>query len=76
MIEYINAIKRKLIDQYGFPENPMVPGCVFGDVPDGEYPMTINGKLDNVRIKDGKINCCNFDEVKPASSTSTTLVSG
>jgi hypothetical protein len=76
MTSYIDAIKRQLIDQYGFPENPDQPGCVLGDVPDGEYPMTINDKLDNVRIKGGKISCCNFDDVKPISSTQPTLVSG
>lgn len=61
MIAYINAIKRKMIDQYGFPENPDSPGCVLGDVPNGTYPMTIDGKLDNVRIENGKISCCNFE---------------
>ena len=63
MMDYINAIKRKMIDQYGFPENPNNPGCVLGDVPDGSYPMTIDGKLDNVRIVNGKISCCNFETV-------------
>jgi hypothetical protein len=76
MTSYIDTIKRQLIDQYGFPENPDHAGQVLGDVPDGEYPMIINDKLDNVRIKDGKISCCNFDEEKPVSSTPTTLVSG
>jgi hypothetical protein len=62
MIGYINAIKRQMIDQYGFPENPDMPGCVLGDVPDGIYPMTIDGKLDNVRITDGKISCGNYED--------------
>lgn len=61
MIAYINAIKRQMIDQYKFPEDPNNPGCVLGNVPDGEYPMTIDGKLDNVKIKNGMINCCNFE---------------
>jgi len=76
MTSYIDAIKRQLIDQYGFPENPDHAGTILGDVPDGEYPMTIEGKLDYVRIEGGKISCCNFDESKPVSSTPTTLVSG
>lgn len=29
-------------------------------VPDGEYPMVIDGKRDNVRIEGGKIHCCNY----------------
>lgn len=56
MTEYIDAIKRQFIDQYGFPENPNKPGCVLGDVPDGSYPMTIDNKSIVVRVKDGMIN--------------------
>lgn len=67
-LEYIDAVKRGLIEQHGFPENPAKPGCVLGEVPDGEYPMTINGKVDHVRIEAGRIHCCNFkEEEKPAS---------
>lgn len=76
MTSYIVAIQRQLIDQYGFPENPDRAGTILGDVPDGEYPMTIEGRLDHVRIKDGKISCCNFDEVSPSSKTPSTLQSG
>jgi hypothetical protein len=60
MISYINEIKRLLIDQYGFKEDPLCPGVPV-DVPDGNYPMEIEGKIDYVRIEHGKINCCNFD---------------
>jgi hypothetical protein len=33
-----------------------------GVIPDGVYPMTIDGKLDRVRMEDNKIHCCNFEE--------------
>lgn len=62
MLGYISAVQRGLINQHGFPENPDKPGCVLGDVPDGWYPMTINGKVDRVRIKNNLISCCNFEE--------------
>ena len=60
MLEYISAIQKKLIEEYGFKERPDMPG-VPADVRDGTYPMKIKGKLDHVRIEDGKIHCCNFD---------------
>jgi len=61
MLDYIDAIKRKLRDQYHFvpsggtPEEPL-----FDNVPDGEYPMEIDGELDHVKILKGRISCCNF----------------
>lgn len=60
MTDYIREIQRKFVSQYGFAERPNAPGLPV-DVPDGEYPMTIDGKLDHVRVEDGKISCCNFD---------------
>ena len=57
MQEYINEIKRLMISQYGFKENQGVPM----NVPDGRYPMEIEGKTDYVLIKDSKIHCCNFE---------------
>lgn len=59
MLEYINAIQQKFITQYGYPAGPN--GCPQG-VPDGEYPMEIDGKVDRVRITKGKISCCNWDD--------------
>jgi hypothetical protein len=59
MTSYVDQIKRKFIDQYGFPENPDQPGCVLGEVPDGDYPMTIDGKSLIVTIKGGMINFAN-----------------
>lgn len=57
MTGYIRKIQEKLITQYHFAKNE---NGLPKDVPDGEYPMEIDGKLDNVKIKDGKISCCNF----------------
>ena len=73
MIMYINAIKRKMIDQYKFPENPDMPGCVLGEVPDGTYTMFIDGRLDHVIIKDGKINCGNFEGPEPVPAEQPEL---
>lgn len=60
MREYIEKIQKALIKQYGFAEDPDRPGIPL-NVPDGEYPMKINRKLDKVKIINGKISCCNFN---------------
>lgn len=60
MLGYIDEIKRQMIAVYGFKENPGYPGVPL-NVPDGEYPMEIDGKTDKVKIVDGKIHCLNFD---------------
>jgi len=57
----LTTIQRKFITQYGFKENPTAPGVPM-DVPDGEYPMEIDGRLDKVRVVDGYIHCCNFED--------------
>ena len=62
-IEYITEIQRQLIDKYGFEENPEKPGLPIG-VPDGKYPMKIEGKIDNVTVEGGFINCCNFSTIE------------
>lgn len=66
MTDYIRAVKIGFRDQHGFVPNPDKSSeheLVFdqGAIPDGEYPMTIEGKLDRVRVENGGINCCNFD---------------
>ena len=61
MTSYISEIQRQFISVYGFKENPEKAGVPV-DVPDGEYPMTIDGKRDKVRISQGKIHCCNFED--------------
>ena len=67
--DYIQAIKCQLRDVYGFKPSDRSTDTepVFDDIPDGEYHMTIEGRLDRVRIENGKINCCNFD--KPEAVT-------
>jgi hypothetical protein len=59
MTNYICEIQRQLIEIYGFRQNPDKPGVPM-DVPDGDYPMTIEGRLDQVKIVDSGIHCCNF----------------
>lgn len=61
MTQYISEIKKKLRDQYRFKPSRTVEGepC-FDNIPDGEYPMRIDGKLDRVKIVNGGISCCNF----------------
>ena len=63
MTSYICEIKKQWRDVYGFTPSRMVGDepC-FDNIPDGEYPMVINGKKDNVKLIDGKINCCNWDK--------------
>ena len=60
--DYIKAIKRQFRDVYGFTPRPgsADDDPIFDNIPDGEYPMTIEGKTDKVRIENGGINCCNF----------------
>lgn len=67
MTNYIGEIQRQLIVKYRFKENPEKPGIPL-DVPDGKYPMTIEGKLDRVRIKNGRIECCNFKKKSSRNS--------
>jgi len=62
MTDYIREIQKQLVSRYGFPpNNEGLPTAV----PDGDYPMEIDGKLDHVQVIDGKIHCCRFvDEEK------------
>jgi hypothetical protein len=62
MLGYIREIKRQWQEVYHFIPSRVVDGepC-FDNIPDGDYPMVIEGQLDWVRLEDGKINCCNFD---------------
>ncbi len=64
MTDYIREIQRQFIEVYGFPEHPEKPGVPV-NVPDGEYPMEIEGKTDYVRIEDGNIMCCNNTPCTP-----------
>jgi hypothetical protein len=60
MSAYIQEIQRQLVEVYGLPENPDMPGVPMS-VPDGDYPMTIDDKVDRVEITNGTIDCCNFE---------------
>jgi hypothetical protein len=74
MTDYIREIQRQFVEVYNFPRRIDPPGSPWhgmpdivpaeGAVPDGEYPMTIEGKLDRVKVKDGYISCCNFGKEK------------
>lgn len=60
MLGYIAEIQRQLVEVYGFERRTDVAQCVPKEgVPDGHYPMTINGKVDHVYIDGGRINCGN-----------------
>jgi hypothetical protein len=62
MTAYIKEIKRQFRDVYKFtPTGGTDSEPNFDNIPDGEYPMQIEGKTDRVRIERGTINCCNFD---------------
>jgi hypothetical protein len=62
MTAYIREIKKQFRDVYKFvPTNPGAEEPNFDKIPDGEYPMTIEGKLDKVKITNGRIGCCNFE---------------
>ena len=57
MIKTIQAIKRALRDQYGFkPSGGTEQDPKFASIPEGIYPMKINGKKTNVEIKRGLIH--------------------
>lgn len=58
MTAYIREVKRQLRDVYGFSPDRTVDGepC-FNLIPDGLYPMLIEGKIDEIRIAGGKIFC-------------------
>ena len=53
MIRYVNEVQRQLIAVYGFPAKPGHPTLPDDGVPDGTYPMIIDGRLDFTRIVDG-----------------------
>jgi hypothetical protein len=62
MTDYTRAIKRKLRDQYGLtPTGGTEDDPVFDNVPDGEYPMEIDGKLPHGAIVGGYFRCCRFE---------------
>ncbi len=70
MTEYTKAVKRGFRDQLNMtPTGGTEEDPLFNSIPDGVYPMTIDGKIDNVRIQDGGIICGKFADDEPAEST-------
>lgn len=71
MTGYAREILKAFRDQHGFTPTGGTddePTFADGTIPPGEYPMTINGKVDRVRLNDKyQIKCCNFDEEPNAS---------
>lgn len=63
MLQYISKVKRQFRDKYGFiPTGGTEKEPLFDNIPDGVYPMEIDGKVDYVKIKGDSISCCNFKE--------------
>lgn len=63
MTAYISEIKRQFRDKYNFaPSGGTEREPLFDNIPDGTYPMEIEGKVDYVRIEGEKISCCNFEK--------------
>jgi len=63
MTDYIRAVKRGLRDQHKLvPSGGTFDEPIFASVPDGDYPMKIDGKTDHVRIINGSIECCRFNK--------------
>lgn len=63
MLKYIREIKRQFRDVYHFvPTGDCHGELIFGAIPDGDYPMTIDSRVDNIQIVNGFIRCCNFKE--------------
>lgn len=63
MFTYIIEVKKQLRDVYDFTPSRTSGGepC-FEHIPDGDYPMKIDGKLDHVKVVSNHISCYNFDE--------------
>ncbi len=60
MLSYIAEIQRQFVEVFGFPARKDA-SHIPAHVPDGVYPMTIDGKVDHVKIEGGKISCCNYE---------------
>ena len=63
--DYISEINKQLVTKYKFPRRKDIKNQILpeiGSVKDGNYPMKIGGKIDNVKIINGTINCCDWDK--------------
>ena len=63
MTDYIKEVKQQLCDVHGFTpsDRSTDDNLVFDNLPDGEYPIITEGKLDRVHIEDGEISCLNHE---------------
>lgn len=57
---YLDTVQRRLVDHYGFPERWL---HASHPVPDGEYPVVIDGRCDLVIIDDGRVSCENHGTI-------------
>ena len=56
MTDFIRQVQRNLVDDYGFPPNPDHPTMpAEGSVPDGRYPMTIDGVAYDIEVRNDKL---------------------
>lgn len=69
MTQYAQEVKRQFRDVYGFkPTGGTDIEPSFDIIPDGEYPMLIEGKNNVTIVKDGKMSF-QFEKVKKATLT-------
>jgi hypothetical protein len=68
MTQYVMAVKRGFRDQHGItPTGGTADDPTYEEIPDGVYPMTIDGETDYVMVKDNRLSMCNF---KPKTTCS------
>jgi hypothetical protein len=64
MTNYVREVKRQLRDRYGFqPVRVEGDELIFaeGQIPEGEYPLEIDGKIDHVLVVNGRFQFCRFE---------------
>lgn len=70
MIEYVNEVKRQLRDVYKFKPNNHgsdIDPC-FDHIPDGIYPMIIEGKQEYPIVCEGKFILCKEMKLPPKTA--------
>ncbi len=67
--EYMREVKTALRTQHHLrPSRVVEDQPLFDYLHDGDYPMVIAGKLDRVRVVEGRFECCRFDEPVPRAA--------
>ena len=65
---YIKEVKRQLHTKYKFKPSRIVGNeYCFDNIPNGVYPMKIEGKIDYVKMVDGVIKYCDWEKKKKTS---------